>query len=431
MVLSLQSPFAAHPGMLPEADSAKWEAWDTPAFTLDMDDMLRTSVRQKNFDFEAAARQIQTYVVRVRACGGILPDEVVEVLYTADVCRRRWAHLDFLACQAYQALAAPAAAAAPPAAAPQHASRGAAGASTSPLARPAPAATAKPSGGGDGTSDDDDDDDGASEDEPSDDYGVVDLDALRAQRLGGLFGAAPKPAANPRGVRGTSRSDRRSQSATTSAAATSRSAAPPLVGPMMGAPAATPPDLSVFSGRSKQLAELEQLAAELSSASPARPPQTGASDPPTGTCTPGTTTTGAAAEQHKQAAATLLEPLGELKRRMEGLEALLADEEMDMAAKLGEVAQVHREMAELQSLAQKCHAQPQPPPPPPSAAVVVGGGVGGGTGAAVAAHVAAESRSEPLSIAPATGQVSLEAALDGLDIDGLLERLEAEQEAER
>ena len=32
-----------------------------------MDDMLRSAVRRSTFDFEAAAQQIQTYVLRVRA----------------------------------------------------------------------------------------------------------------------------------------------------------------------------------------------------------------------------------------------------------------------------------------------------------------------------------------------------------------------------
>ena len=84
-----------------------------------------------------------------------------------------------------------------------------------------------------------------------------------------------------------------------------------------------------------------------------------------------------------------------------------------MAAKLGEVAQVHREMAELQTLAQQCHSVA----PTTTAAA---DGSAGGAGA-----------SQPLRFAPATGGVNLEAALDGLDIDGMLARLEAEHEAQQ
>ena len=103
--LTVDAPFAAHPGlsaeawppMAPDGGSAEW--------TLDMDDMLCNAVRCSSFDFEAASRNLQNYVVKVRAFGGVLPDEVQAPLYTADVCRTRWAHLDFLACKAFRARA--------------------------------------------------------------------------------------------------------------------------------------------------------------------------------------------------------------------------------------------------------------------------------------------------------------------------------------
>ena len=102
------------------------------------------------------------------------------------------------------------------------------------------------------------------------------------------------------------------------------------------------------------------------------------------------------------------------------LEALLADEASDMAAKLGEVAQVHREMAELQNLALRCHSTAPPaaaghaapalaPPieeaPPGLPASNDGEGRGGST---------------PLRYQPAAGsnKIRLEDALDGMRLDG-------------
>ena len=83
-----------------------------------------------------------------------------------------------------------------------------------------------------------------------------------------------------------------------------------------------PPAFEQLFGRSQQLAELEQLAAELSSPKPvpARSSSNGAKHGG------GVDGSGAVGEHHREAAAALVEPLGELKRRMEGLEALLADE---------------------------------------------------------------------------------------------------------
>ena len=86
---------------------------------------------------------------------------------------------------------------------------------------------------------------------------------------------------------------------------------------------------------------------------------------------------------------------------------LLSDEATDMAAKLGEIGQIHRDMAELQTLAHRCHTEK------PEAVDVTDGGGGGALA--------------PLSIAPTA--THLEAALDGLDIDGLLERLEKDPDA--
>ena len=65
-----------------------------PIWTRDMDDMLRMVLRQRVFDFDETALQIQRYILRVRTSGGMLPDEVSEPLYTRDACRMRWAELD-------------------------------------------------------------------------------------------------------------------------------------------------------------------------------------------------------------------------------------------------------------------------------------------------------------------------------------------------
>ena len=80
----------------------------------------------------------------------------------------------------------------------------------------------------------------------------------------------------------------------------------------MGQPEA-PPDFTPLFGRSQQLAELEQLAAELSSGARAPSPLQGA----------GAEQPAPAEAAHRQAAMTLLEPLGELKKRMEGCAAIV------------------------------------------------------------------------------------------------------------
>ena len=114
---------------------------------------------------------------------------------------------------------------------------------------------------------------------------------------------------------------------------------------------------------------------------------------------------------------------------------MLADEATDMAAKLGEVAQMTREMGELQSLAQRCHSQPRAAlcdgdderdgPPLGQGAQRTNEDASGGAGANGGATVRA-----PLQVTPATTKgrdaFNLEAALDGLDLDGLLQRLESE-----
>ena len=184
--------FAHHPALATDdKHAAKVEAAtaNSPKWTLDMDDMLRTAVRRSTFDFAAASRHIQGYVLRVRAAGGILPEEVVEPLYTADACRLRWTQLDLDNCRAYHDLANNKMTSNTPGAAPTKAldrsddqppAKVDVGPAPVPI-RDGPAR--RPVVGGDGSGDDDDDDD--------DDYGIVDLNALRAQRLGGLFGAAP------------------------------------------------------------------------------------------------------------------------------------------------------------------------------------------------------------------------------------------------
>ena len=99
----LANPFAQHPAFT-DGSSETWTSLtdSKPPWTLDMDDMLRTAVRRHAFEFGAAAQQLQGYIVKLRACGGILPEDVVAPLYTADVCRRRWAALEYLACKAFR-----------------------------------------------------------------------------------------------------------------------------------------------------------------------------------------------------------------------------------------------------------------------------------------------------------------------------------------
>ena len=95
-----------------------------------------------------------------------------------------------------------------------------------------------------------------------------------------------------------------------------------------------------------------------------------------------------------------------------------------MAAKLGEVAQVHREMAELQSLAQRAHSEAQ-------VEENVLASADAGTPSIPAAASGGESGGFTTSAARngGGGGLDLEAALDGLDIDGLLARLEAQNGA--
>ena len=61
--LSLNHPFAQSPSETLPKNSKP------PQWTMDMDDMLRTAVRRSAFDFDAVATHIQSYVLRVRACG--------------------------------------------------------------------------------------------------------------------------------------------------------------------------------------------------------------------------------------------------------------------------------------------------------------------------------------------------------------------------
>ena len=414
--------FAHHPALATDdKHAAKVEAAtaNSPKWTLDMDDMLRTAVRRSTFDFAAASRHIQGYVLRVRAAGGILPEEVVEPLYTADACRLRWTQLDLDNCRAYHDLANNKMTSNTPGAAPTKAldrsddqppAKVDVGPAPVPI-RDGPAR--RPVVGGDGSGDDDDDDD--------DDYGIVDLNALRAQRLGGLFGAAPSvvpsSTSRPSGskARGSEPTTRKPTSPPPNPVAQTPVDPPtalPMRGGLGGRGRDESADFSLLVGRSQQLAELEDLAAELSRTSPdsaAKALEEGASQP-----------SGA----RRQAAGKLVGPLGDLKRRMEGLEALLADEATDMAAKLGEVAQVHREMAELQSLAQRAHSEAQ-------VEENVLASADAGTPSIPAAASGGESGGFTTSAARngGGGGLDLEAALDGLDIDGLLARLEAQNGA--
>ena len=380
-MVSIAAPFAQHPDLAAGAPPPTRIA-DQPIWTLDMDDMLRAAVRRLAFDFEVASQQIRSYVLRVRACGGILPEVVVEPLYTARACRERWSQLDLAACHAYRNLAQP--------------QPKAAAAPLVPSADDAPPPL------------DDDEEEEEADDSSDDDYGIVDLNALRAQRLGGMFGAAPSgPTLKPRSAKAKSGVGRKAAATPPVTHVRAAAARPAEVAGALenGAPL----EFAPLFGRSQQLAELEQLAAELS----------------VGAGSGGSVGNGAPADapdSHRaQAATTLLEPLGDLKRRMAGLEALLADDATDMAAKLGEVAQVHREMAELQSLAHKA-AHTAAPNGSTNGAVGVEAGAGGEMDGAV---VAPPVGSSPLRYQPATdGGLNLEAALNGLDLDGLLAELE-------
>ena len=160
-----------------------------------MDDMLRTAVRRFAFDFEAASKQIQGYVARLRTCGGVLPKEVVAELYTADVCRMRWTQLDLLACKLYRACASGERACEVPASSGAPALAGCGSQNDASSARTptrddvdgtVAAASAINRAGESGDDDSDD--------------GIVDLNALRAKRLGGLFGvpAASREASKQR-----------------------------------------------------------------------------------------------------------------------------------------------------------------------------------------------------------------------------------------
>ena len=135
----------------------------------------------------------------------------------------------------------------------------------------------------------------------------------------------------------------------------------------------------------------------------------------------------------QQAASTLLAPLGELRKRMEGLESMLNDEATDMAAKLGEVAQVTMEMAELQSLAHRTRPasisttdlEPNGQPSPSGSAH--------SSPDTDASTRGREPWREPLTFTPASSTPAADSrrvnlaleGLDALDLDELLARLEA------
>jgi len=415
-MLTVDAPFAAHPGLSAEAWPPTAPDCGSAEWTLDMDDTLCNAVRLSSFDFEVASRNLQNYVVKLRACGGVLPDEVQAPLYTADVCRTRWAHLDFLACKAFRARASgekllPQMPEEPPAAVPP--------------ARARPATTVA-------NDDDDDDDDG-----DGDDYGIIDINALRAQKLSGLFGPVPAlPAAStkPRKARAPAAAPApRAPAAAPAPRAPAAAPTPPASGSsssMFGGLAAGLSTGSATGGgpggssRSHQLAELERLAADLAGAAGSGAGSGRGSVPGSvPRASPGMP--GVA-----PAAAALLGPLGQLRERMAGLEALLADEATDMAAKLGEVAQVTREMAELQNLAKYAsHAH---------AAAIDGDDdlrdddlstLDGDEHRPMSSYSGAAMRA-PLRFTPAPANgLNLE-ALDGLDLDGLLARLEAEKHRE-
>eukprot|EP00665_Eupelagonemidae_sp_cell47_P006667 gene6667-4564_t len=103
--LSELSPLFVHPRLRGEAASTQCS--DTPPpWTLDMDDMLRGAIRRGGFNFERAAREVQMYILKLRAGGGILPDAVIEPLYTPTACRERWASIDLEACKLFHKIAA-------------------------------------------------------------------------------------------------------------------------------------------------------------------------------------------------------------------------------------------------------------------------------------------------------------------------------------
>ena len=364
--LAATACYMQHPDLGPNALPLTTKRFaNQPTWTLDMDDVLRAAVRRTSFDFEASSQQVCSYVERVRIAGGILPDEVAEALYTARACRERWSQLDLSACRAYHNVTQP-----------QNGAAAAAAAKNAADADEAPPLS--------------------SSDDEGNDYGIVDLGALRAQRMGGSVPPSSKP-------KSTSTAAAKPRVPVRRPAAPARPQAPPAAPEPL-------PDFTPLLGRSQQLAELEQLATTLSNGTG------GGRAAPTDDDRAFMETVDAmdadAAEHRKQAATMLREPLGELKRRMEGLEALLSNETTDMAATLSEVAQAHREMAELQSIAHR--AQTTAP-------------LAGGAGEA-GAWEAPQADSTPLRYEPATsGGLNLEAVLDGMDLDGLIASLEKDR----
>ena len=299
----LANPFAQHPAFT-DGSSETWTSLtdSKPPWTLDMDDMLRTAVRRHAFEFGAAAQQLQGYIVKLRACGGILPEDVVAPLYTADVCRRRWAALDYLACKAFRERVGGggSARAAAAAAAKGGAARPSAPVRPTQSGSPESPSASLPAGATSGDDSDGDDDD----------YGIVDLNALRAQRLGGILGAPPAPAPKPAPRRTQPKAPSPQPSTTASSAVTTRARGSAAASATASAAAAPPPQETLSDGtpiellpkqpRSRQLAELENMAAALTAS--------------VGTVAAGEASDGGAANpQHQQAASTLLHPLGALQ----------------------------------------------------------------------------------------------------------------------
>ncbi|KAL1503168.1 hypothetical protein AB1Y20_011227 [Prymnesium parvum] len=190
-------PWLAYLHAPPPAPPEQPEA-DAPPWTRDMDDMLRITLRQRAFDFEQASAQISRYVMRVRTSGGMLPDEVNELLYTPAECRCRWAALDRQFLDAHAAFeAAERAWTEPPPPEPPPPER--------PRAAWASGSAEALSGAEEGeeATDSDDEDSSAA-------GGIVNVEALRAQMLrkaggGGARGVPVETAAPPRSMESVER----------------------------------------------------------------------------------------------------------------------------------------------------------------------------------------------------------------------------------
>lgn len=278
-------------------DRREVHAPTTPMWTRDMDDMLRMVLRQRVFNFDETASQIQRYILRVRTSGGMLPDEVSEPLYTRDACRMRWAELDRQLIATYAEY------------------------------------EAHISGGGDGG--------GAPPAAKSNNYLDTSVEAAEkkffdAIQIGGKRAASATPVLGtpaPKEKAAAAAQQRQQQSSAVKPPPAAqhqfpmfKPAAPPVVARPTSTPSAAVPErrntaesaAQKQSGR--QLAELQRMAV--------------------------------GDAQTKQ---TIVQPLTSLQTRVEGLQGLLDDPGVEASVKLAEVARIQKEMASLQQLATQMH----------------------------------------------------------------------------